>query len=54
MKPLLVVRLSAFGDVIHTIPAVIALRDFYDIDWVVRPAYRELVEIVARVRAIEP
>jgi len=50
----LVVRLSAFGDVIHTIPAVVALRDFYDIDWVVRPAYRELVELVAGVRTIPP
>src|SRR5438105_9362659 len=51
---LLVVRLSAFGDVIHTIPAVVALRDFYDVDWVVRPAYRELVELVAAVRTIPP
>jgi len=51
---LLVVRLSAFGDVIHTIPAVVALRDSFAIDWVVRGAYRELVEIVARVRAVEP
>ncbi len=51
---LLVIRLSAFGDVIHTIPAVVALRKFYGIDWVVRTAYRELVEIVAGVRAIPP
>jgi lipopolysaccharide heptosyltransferase I len=51
---LLVVRLSAFGDVIHTIPAVVALRDHFDISWVVRPAYRELVEIVAKVRAVRP
>ena len=52
MKRLLVIRLSAFGDVIHTIPAVVALRKFYDLDWVVRAAYRELVEIVAGVRTI--
>src|SRR6266550_7516318 len=51
---LLVIRLSAFGDVIHTIPAVVALRDFYDIEWLVRPAYRQLVEIVAGVRTIRP
>src|SRR5213076_414800 len=51
---LLVIRLSAFGDVIHTIPAVVALRSRYDIEWVVRPAYRELVEIVAGVRALSP
>jgi lipopolysaccharide heptosyltransferase I len=49
---LLVVRLSAFGDVIHTIPAVVALREQWDIDWAVDAPYRELVEIVARVRAI--
>ncbi|HEY8849388.1 MAG TPA: glycosyltransferase family 9 protein [Thermoanaerobaculia bacterium] len=47
---LLVIRLSALGDVIHTIPAVVALRDRYDIDWVVEEPYRELVAIVARVR----
>jgi len=55
MKRLLVIRLSAFGDVIHTIPAVAALRDALpetEISWVVEPAYAELVEIVARVKAI--
>src|SRR5438067_12542420 len=51
---LLVVRLSAFGDVIHTIPAVVALRDFYAIEWLVRPVYRQLIEIVAGVRTIRP
>jgi ADP-heptose:LPS heptosyltransferase len=50
----LVIRLSAFGDVIHTIPAVVALRPHYDIEWVVRPAYQQLVEIVAGVRAVSP
>jgi lipopolysaccharide heptosyltransferase I len=52
VRRLLVIRLSAFGDVIHTIPAVVALRDHYDIDWAVESPYRELVEIVAGVRAI--
>jgi ADP-heptose:LPS heptosyltransferase len=51
---LLVIRLSAFGDVIHTIPAVVALRPHYDIEWAVRPAYRQIVESVAGVRAISP
>ncbi|HEX9500938.1 MAG TPA: glycosyltransferase family 9 protein [Thermoanaerobaculia bacterium] len=50
----MVIRLSAFGDVIHTIPAVVALRPHYDIEWVVRPAYQQLVEIVAGVRALSP
>ena len=54
MRRLLVVRLSAFGDVIHTIPAVVALRDHFEITWVVQRAYHELVEMVAGVRAIEP
>jgi lipopolysaccharide heptosyltransferase I len=52
---LLVIRLSAFGDVIHTIPAVVALRDTLpetEIAWAVEPAYAELVETVARVKAI--
>ena len=54
-KRLLVIRLSAFGDVIHTIPAVVALREALpqiEIAWAVEPAYAELVEIVARVKAI--
>lgn len=49
---LLVVRLSALGDVIHTIPAVVALRDRVDVTWVVEAPYRELVEIVAGVETI--
>src|SRR6476661_2899155 len=55
LSRLLVVRLSAFGDVIHTIPAVVALRDALPqtvVAWAVEPAYAELVEIVARVKAI--
>ncbi len=51
MKRLLVVRLSALGDVIHAIPAVAALRDHFEIDWVVESQYRELVETVAQVTA---
>lgn len=52
---LLVIRLSAFGDVIHTVPAVVALREALpqtEIVWAVEPAYAELVEIVAGVKAI--
>lgn len=52
MKRLLVLRLSALGDVIHTIPAVVSLRERYDITWVVEAPYRELVEIVAGVSSI--
>jgi lipopolysaccharide heptosyltransferase I len=52
---LLIIRLSAFGDVIHTIPAVVALRDALpetEIVWAVEPAYAELVEIVAKVKTV--
>jgi lipopolysaccharide heptosyltransferase I len=55
MKRLLVLRLSALGDVIHTIPAVVALRESnpdVKISWVVEAPYRELVELVAGVEAI--
>lgn len=50
-RRVLVLRLSALGDVIHTIPAVTALRDAR-VSWVVEAPYRELVEIVAGVEAI--
>lgn len=55
MKRVLVLRLSALGDVVHTIPAVVALREGNPdarISWVVEAPYRELVEIVAGVEAI--
>jgi len=49
---LLAIRLSALGDVIHTMGAVVALCDRYDVTWVVESPYRELVEIVANVKTI--
>ena len=52
MKRLLVLRLSALGDVVHTIPAVVSLREQYDVTWVVEAPYREFVEIVAGVSTI--
>lgn len=52
MSRLLVIRLSALGDVIHTIPAVVGLRERHEIAWAVEPPYAELVELVAGVRAI--
>jgi heptosyltransferase I len=51
----LILRLSALGDVIHTIPAVVALRESLHgaaLAWVVEQPYAELVESVARVPAI--
>ena len=53
LRRLLVLRLSALGDVIHTIPAVTALKDAAEeITWVVEAPYKELVEIVAGVKTI--
>ncbi len=52
MTRLLVVRLSALGDVIHTIPAVMSLRPFFDVSWAVEKPYAELVQIVAGVEVI--
>ena len=52
MKRILVLRLSALGDVIHTIPAVLSLKQATDITWVVEAPYRELVEIVAGVKTL--
>ena len=52
---LLVLRLSALGDVIHTLPAVQLLRESFpgeEIAWAVEEPYRELVEIAAGARAI--
>ncbi|MEA2488437.1 MAG: heptosyltransferase [Acidobacteriota bacterium] len=54
-RRLLVLRLSALGDVIHTIPAVVALRQALPgttISWAVEEPYRELVELVAGVETI--
>jgi heptosyltransferase-1 len=52
MTRLLVLRLSALGDVVHTIPAVLSLKDRADITWVVEAPYAELVELVAGVKTI--
>ena len=55
MKRALILRLSALGDVIHTIPAVVALKKALpdtDFSWVVEAPYAELVGLVAGVRAV--
>ena len=49
---LLAVRLSALGDVIHTIPAVLRLKVVGNVSWVVEAPYAELVEIVADVTPV--
>jgi lipopolysaccharide heptosyltransferase I len=49
---ILVVRLSSFGDIVHTVPAVAALRSSFQqarIDWLVDIRYREAAELPASV-----
>ena len=53
---LLIVRLGALGDIIHTVPAAAALRTAFPearIDWLVDAKHREMIELVTVVdRAI--
>lgn len=53
---ILVLRLSSFGDIIHTLPAVSALRASLSsearIGWVVERAFHDIVSLVAPVEAI--
>lgn len=52
---LLIVRLSSLGDVVHTVPAVVALRRGLPdakLAWVVEAPYREIVELCAPVDAV--
>jgi lipopolysaccharide heptosyltransferase I len=49
---ILVVRLGALGDVVHTIPAVAALRKAFPdarIDWLVDRRHREIVDLVTAI-----
>jgi heptosyltransferase-1 len=53
----LVVRLGALGDVVHTIPAVAALRRALSgarIDWLVDAKHREMVDLVTVVDGVVP
>src|ERR1700682_4412560 len=53
--PILILRLSALGDVIHTIPAVVALKRVLpgaEIAWVVERPYCDLIRLVAGVEPI--
>lgn len=49
---ILVVRLGALGDVVHTIPAVAAIREAHPdarIDWLVHRKHRDIVDLVTVV-----
>jgi lipopolysaccharide heptosyltransferase I len=55
MTRLLVVRLGSLGDLIHTLPAVAAIRRAHptvEIDWLVDKMHRELLSIVPAVTSV--
>ncbi len=57
MTRVLVVRLGSLGDLVHTLPAVAALRRAHpgrDIDWLVDATHRGFLELVPDVTAIVP
>ena len=49
---LLTVRLSALGDVIHAIPAVMDLQTTADVSWIVEAPYAEMVRMVTGAATI--
>jgi heptosyltransferase-1 len=52
---ILLVRLGALGDIVHTIPAAAALREAFPdarIDWVVEAKHREILDLVAGIDRI--
>lgn len=51
-QPIVIFRLSALGDVIHTIPAVLSLGEAGAVTWVVEAPYRELVEVVTGAKTV--
>lgn len=55
MQRLLVVRLGSLGDLVHTLPAVAALRRAYpqaQIDWLVDGAHRDFLDLVPVVSSV--
>jgi heptosyltransferase I len=50
----LIVRLSAFGDIVHALPVLSAIRDAHpdaDIDWVVDARYESVLDFVTGLRS---
>ena len=51
----LVVRMSSFGDIVHTVPAVVVLRRYFPdtvVDWLVQEGYDRLVMCVGGLRRV--
>jgi heptosyltransferase-1 len=57
IQSFLVVRLSSLGDIVHTLPAIAALRESFPaarIDWVVDQRWLQLAEMVLGVDSVIP
>lgn len=57
MQRFLVVRLSSLGDIVHTLPAIAALRESFasaQIDWVVDQRWLQLAEMVQGIDTLIP
>src|SRR5262249_30445637 len=55
MTRLLIVRLGSLGDLVHTLPAVSALRRTYpalEIDWLVDAVHREFLSLVPVISSV--
>jgi heptosyltransferase-1 len=55
MNRLLVVRLGSLGDLVHTLPAVAAIRRVFpaiEIDWLVDAVHREFLDLVPILHAV--
>ena len=49
MNRILIVRMSALGDIVHALPVLSALRDAYpaaEIDWLADRAYAGVLDLV--------
>ena len=52
---ILIVRLGSLGDLVHTLPAVTALRRAFpaaEIDWLVDASHREFLELVPVISSL--
>src|SRR5215510_13681408 len=57
MERLLVVRLGSLGDLVHTLPAVSAMRRTWpslEIDWLVDAVHRDFLELIPIITRIVP
>ena len=53
---ILIVKPSSLGDIVHTLPAVAALRDAYpraEITWVINPEWAPLLREIGRASCRE-